>query len=73
MGNCSVPAQRVLSHDGCGDLLCTDALSTAAGASMAAATARCHAAIASTTHPGSCTTRNRTVGHAARAGDGAGA
>lgn len=39
---------------------------------MTAAATRRHAAIASTTHPGSCATRNGTVGHTAGAGDRAG-
>lgn len=73
MDSRSVPAQRVLGHNRCGDLLCTNALSAAAGAPMAATATRCHTTIASTTHPSSGASRNRTVGHTAGAGNGAGA
>jgi hypothetical protein len=66
----SVPAKRVFCHDRSRNLLCADAAALTAVTSSAASAAGCDAAIASTMHPSSSTTRD---GAAACAGHRAGA
>lgn len=55
---CSVPAKRVLSHDGRRDLLSANTATLAAAATMAASTARRHSPISGTVHPCSSATGN---------------
>lgn len=62
---CSVPAQRVLGHDGCRDLLCSNAAALRTATALAASTARRDSTIACAMHPSSSAAGNGSVSHAA--------
>lgn len=61
----SVPAKRVLGHDRCRNLLCSNAAALSTAAALTASTARRDSTIACTVHPSSCAAGDRSVSHAA--------